>query len=513
MNKFRALCIPVLFLILLSIPEICAGEPFTSLEEFKAPEPLIGVLTGSLSSKVAEVYFPGKELAFYNSYPDLTLALLEKKIDGFMVDSARIWEIERENPRITHIPDEMEHYQNAFIYRKDLDPEIKEQLNGFLTELLNNGEIDEMIRIWTGKDLSVQKLKIPAESLKGENGTLSIATDTTAAPFGFNREGKIVGLCIDILTRFGKEYGYKFTFEDMPFGSIVAGITSGKYDIGGTGVMITPERLETMEFGTSFYEDGFVMAVLLGNDTEGASESFLRSLKTGFEKTFLDESRWKLFLSGIGKTLLITISAIVFGTILGFLLFLVFYYGGKSAETLLKAYSWFMKGIPMVVFLMILYYLVFANTSISGTGIAIIGFSLFFGAVVFGLIRDGVNTIEKGQTEGALALGYKPFKALLRVILPQAAAFILPPYKTAVTNLLKGTAIVGYIAVEDLTKVSDIVRSRTYQAFFPLLTSALLYYLLGRLLARLIGKVQIRYNSNQQTKIRILKGVISDDQN
>jgi polar amino acid transport system substrate-binding protein len=165
----------------------------------------------------------------------------------------------------------------------------------------------------------------------------------------------------------------------------------------------------------------------------------------------------------------------------------------------------------MVVLLMVLYYIVFGSVSISGIAVAVIGFTLTFGSSVFSLLRMGVGTIDQGQYEASYALGYSNRRTFFRIILPQAIPHILPAYKSEIVSLIKATAIVGYIAVQDLTKMGDIVRSRTYEAFFPLIAITVIYFLLEGLLILLINRILIRTNPRRRKKKSLLKGVNRHD--
>ena len=123
----------------------------------------------------------------------------------------------------------------------------------------------------------------------------------------------------------------------------------------------------------------------------------------------------------------------------------------------------------------------------------------------------GVGTVDRGQYEAAYALGHTNRHTFFRIILPQALPHIMPAYKGEIVGLIKATAIVGYIAVQDLTKMGDIVRSRTYEAFFPLIAITIIYFALESLLGFLIGRIRIRIDPKRRTPGRILKGVKTGD--
>ena len=130
-----------------------------------------------------------------------------------------------------------------------------------------------------------------------------------------------------------------------------------------------------------------------------------------------------------------------------------------------------------------------------------------FGAAVCSMIKAGVGAVDGGQTEAAYALGYTDRRAFFRIVLPQALPHFLPSYKGEITALIKATAVVGYVAVQDLTKIGDIVRSRTYEAFFPLIAVAIIYFVLAAILTLAVNKIAIRIDPRRRPKSVILKGV------
>jgi polar amino acid transport system substrate-binding protein len=155
-----------------------------------------------------------------------------------------------------------------------------------------------------------------------------------------------------------------------------------------------------------------------------------------------------------------------------------------------KGYISLLRGTPVLVLLMIIYYIVFASVNINPVIVAILAFGLNFGAYVSEMFRTGIESIDKGQREAAIAGGFTKVQAFLHIILPQALRRALPIYKGEFISLLKMTSIVGYIAVQDLTKAGDIIRSRTFDAFFPLIMIAVLYLLIAWSLIWALGRIE-----------------------
>lgn len=226
-----------------------------------------------------------------------------------------------------------------------------------------------------------------------------------------------------------------------------------------------------------------------------------------FEKTFIREDRWKLFATGILKTLQISALSILFGTITGFALYMFERNRGIRSERIIMKIVAIINGIPNMVFLMLLFYVFFGKSGIDGVWISIIGFSILFGINVYSMLKNGIAAVDPGQREGAIALGYPESALFFRVILPQAVNFVFPLYQDAVITLIKETSIVGYVAVQDLTKITDIVRGRTYQAFFPIIATAVLYFVLSAFLTFIIQQIGDSMNPEKRNKTSILKGI------
>ena len=219
---------------------------------------------------------------------------------------------------------------------------------------------------------------------------------------------------------------------------------------------------------------------------------FLASLQESFEKTFVRENRWQLFAEGIGTTLVITVLSILFGTLIGFAAFMACRKGNRVANVITRFCIWLIEGMPVVVLLMILYYIVFSETNLSGVTVSVIAFTLIFSSAVFSMLKAGVAAVGPGQMEAAYSLGYTDTMAFFNIVMPQVLPHVMPSYKAQIKSLIKATAVVGYVAVQDLTKMGDIVRSRTYEAFFPLIAVAVIYFVLAALLIWIVNKIELK---------------------
>ena len=375
---------------------------------------------------------------------------------------------------------------------------LRDQLNAFMAELEADGTLAQIDDIWFGPDDS--KKVIDLSGLTGENGVLQLATNTENPPFSYLYEGQIVGYEIDIVVRFCRAYGYGLELHNMDFSALIPGLGE-RYDLAASCIAVTEERSESVFFSDPVYSGGTVMMVRGAEEETG----FWASLAESFEKTFIRESRWKLIVQGVGTTVLISLLATILGSILGFGLCLLKLSRNPVAKGFAQVYIRVLQGTPMVVLLMILFYLVFAGSGLDGVWVAVIGFGLNLAAYVCEMIRTGIQSVDRGQTEAALALGYTRTRAFLQIVMPQAARQFLPVFKGEFISLIKMTSVVGYIAVQDLTKMSDIIRSRTYEAFFPLISTAVIYFIIAWLLTSLLKPIERRVQPNR--KNRSIKGV------
>ncbi len=473
----------------------------------------LGVLVGPLMEDAAKEFFPDSEYMLFDSYPDCVTALLSGKIDAFLGDEPGMKSLHAEQPEVDYIHESLTENNYSFAFRKD-DSEsaaLCEEFNAFLKKCWSDGTMEELDDIWFGTDEA--KKVVDMSDLTGENGTIRVVTTSTDMPWSYIKDGKNVGYDIDLVARFCRDRGYAVKIGDVDFAGRIPAIQSGKYDFT-TDMNVTPERMEQVLFSDPTSHGGIVLAVRASDLSAASAETeagFFASIGESFEKTFLRENRWKLFLQGIGTTMLITVLSIVFGTLLGFAVFMLCRNGNPIANTVTRFCVWLVQGMPVVVLLMILYYIIFGKVNISGAAVSVVGFTLVFGSAVFAMLRSGVGAIDRGQLEAAYALGYTNRKAFYRIILPQALPHFMPAYKGEITALIKATAVVGYVAVQDLTKMGDIVRSRTYEAFFPLIAVAIIYFLLAAILTFLVNKIEIRIDPRRRSKQQILKGVKTDD--
>ena len=212
----------------------------------------------------------------------------------------------------------------------------------------------------------------------------------------------------------------------------------------------------------------------------------LETISESFNNNLIAEDRYQMILGGLQVTLIVTVCAAILGTILGGFVCWMRMSRRNWLQRVAKTYIDLMRGTPVLVLLMLMYYVVMAPMDATGIVVAIVTFAMNTAAYISEMLRTTIQSIDRGQTEAGLALGYTQRQTFFRIVLPQVIRAVMPVYQGEIISLLKGTSIVGYIAVEDMTRASDLIRSRTFDAFFPLIVTAIIYFLIAWLIGLLL---------------------------
>ncbi len=465
----------------------------------------IGVQTGVLYEDLIKDQIQGEQWLYYKLPNDMIPALKSKRIDAYLIEEVGYYAQRFAHPELVVMDEKAGYCDFAVIIGNNEKQEtLYNQMQEFIQNGKNTGWLDELYDYWVKNwDPNTCHIENRPE-FTGENGSVIIAIEGGYEPFSFESNGEFSGYDVEFMMNFCAEYGYTPDFRAMEFDSIAVGAIAGKYDFG-MNIVVDEERAENSVLSDPYYRCDIVF-VLPGEDA--VEDGFFARIRNSFNNTFVKEGRWKLFLQGIGNTMMITLVSIAFGTILGFAVYMLCRHGNKIANGITNFVNWFIEGVPTVVFLMLLAFVVFVKVDLNVIWVSIIGFTMIFGVQMYDMLCVGCNAIPRGQTEASRALGYSDSQCFFKIILPQAARHFMPIYKNDVVALIKETAIVGYIAAMDLTKAADLVRSRTYEAFFSLITVTIIYFLLEGILIAIIKRVQYKTEPEHRTKEQILKGIV-----
>ncbi len=447
-------------------------KAITSIEELKQAR--MGAITGTSHEQCIKTHFPEAELLSFSHFPDLITALLSNKIEGYVVDySTAIYTVTTQDG-LRILPEHFSAGKSCIGFRKG-NNELRRQVDRILEKFWLEGVIKDIHQRWLREDGKYEEVKIKAV----ETGKpLLVGVDATSVPFVFHdKDKRIIGADMELAQRIALELNRPLALIDLPFGSLLSAVSSGKADMILSNIFATEERRKSIDFSIPYYEESQVVIVKKAEAPKPETHipGFWAKLKEGFHKNLLVEERYTLILKGLGTTLLISFFALLLGTLLGFAVCFCKMSGNKLLQGFANTYITVLRGTPMVVLLMIVFYVIFARIDINAVVVAVIAFGLNSGAYIAEIIRTGIMAVDHGQTEAGLAMGFRRTQVFLLITLPQTIKNALPVYQSEIISLIKGTAIVGYIAIQDLTKAGDIIRSRTYDAFFPLIMVALIY--------------------------------------
>ncbi len=430
-------------------------------------------LNGGVYDKLLqEVIADAEDFSYYNSVPDIAAALKAGRVDAGVLDEplAQLAAAKNDGLKIFEEPVVRDQYGYAF----PKGSLLREQFNVVIAKFIEDGTIASLKEKWLGADESIKVLT--EQDWPGNQGTIRYYYDGTHEPMTYlGSSGEPLGLEIDLMLLIARELDMKVEMTTCEFVSLIAALESGKADVVSGSMSITEERAKRVDFADTHYDSAMVLLV---RDIDGAvqEKGFWAGLQDSFHSTFVVEGRWRLILQGLGVTILISVFSGIFGLCLGFGICMLRRTGYKPVQLIGAVFVRVIQGTPIVVFLMILYYGIFGSVDISEILVAIIGFSINFAAYSSEMMRAGIETVDKGQSEAALAMGYTKGQTFFKVVFPQAAGNFIPVLKGEFISMVKMTSVVGYIAVQDLTKVSDIIRSRTMEAFFPLIMTAVIYF-------------------------------------
>ena len=456
----------------------------------------IGVQIGTVGDTYASDYEgddAGTEVARYNKGADAVQALKQNKIDCVIIDEQPALAFVDKNPELKILDEEFTNEDYAICVAKGND-ELLDKINGALDELKQDGTLESIINNYIGEDAGKTPY-VSADDVTRDNGTLTMATNAACPPYEYYENGTIVGIDADMAQAIADKLGMNLVISDMEFDSIIAAVQSGKADFGAAGLTVTEDRLKNINFSESYTT---AKQVIIVNTGEGANQ---QSLVEKFKQVFIEKDRWQYIPKGLRNTLIITLFAGVIGIILGFLFANIRVANDRNDEkklgirilnAIVKVYLTIFRGTPMMVQLLIMYYVIFASVKANPIMTAVLAFGLNSGAYVAEAIRAGIMSVEIGQFEAGRSLGFTYGQTMIHIILPQAVKNALPAMCNEFIALLKESSIVGYIGLIDLTKAGDIIRSNTYEAFMPLIAVALVYLVIVMFLTFLVGRLERR---------------------
>ena len=455
----------------------------------------IGVQLGTTGDLyVSDYESKGSTILRYTKAADAIQALKQGKVDCIVVDEAPAEVFLHNNTDLSILKEEFSKEDYAICISKE-NEKLKEKINQAIATLNKNGTIQRILQNYIGDST---KGKTPYEkdtTVERTNGTLVVATNATFEPYEYMQGEEIVGIDMDLAQAICDLLGMDLKVENLEFDAIINSVQSGKADIGIAGMTVTEERLQSIDFTDSYTTSTQVIVVRNGES------SAITSLKQKFYSNFIEDNRYLYLVKGLLITLQITILAILLGVAIGFLVGILRTVCDGSRKykllnLLLKGYVTIIRGTPTMIQLLIIYYVIFASSDMNKVLIAVIAFGVNSSAYVAEIVRSGINSVDPGQFEASRSMGFSYGQTMRYVILPQAVKNVLPALGNEFIVLLKETAITGYIGIMDLTRGGDYIRSRTFEAFLPLIAVALVYLCIVVILTAGVSALERKLNTD-----------------
>ncbi len=348
------------------------------------------------------------------------------------------------------------------------------------------------------------------EAVNSKKVDFAILDDLVAISFAESNPDKLTLLDVEIPGAEDEHYAFVFNKSDTV---LLSYINKGMVYLKETGVIddifdyyaTTKYSAESEGYFSAHPEALSAIQVIdhysaSSGDDPGEGKNWLEVLWDEIIKNFVDKDRYKLIIQGLQNTVYITLLGLALGLLIGILGAIVRSFHDlrgnfKILNAIVKVYITVIRGTPLLVQLLIIYFIVFASSGLNSIVIAGIAFGINSGAYVAEIVRAGINAVPEGQLEASESLGMTFNMAMFAVILPQAIRNILPALCNEGISLLKETSIAGYIGIIDVTKAAMLIRAQTYSAFVPLIGVALIYLVIVLILQYLVGRLERRLNN------------------
>lgn len=448
------------------------------------------VLEGSIQQDYAMAHVKQGDVnfVFFPGATDCMLAVNQGKADVFFGADLYAYNeaFHRQNLKICHLTPECGG-PIAFGVKKE-NMTLAGDMDTFEDSLNQCGQLKKIVSRWFNPDNTdfhdCVKIAPTEGKVSGKDKILKVGIAGVKPPAEVMIDNKWTGCEIELLQMYAKSRGMQLKIDVYDFDNLIPAVQSGKIDIVASTLAINPERQKKVTFIKPY---NAVSAAFIIPDPEKQNVvSTWDKLKQSAYYSLVAEDRWQLLAGGLWTTVIIAFFSLLLGSILGGGVCWMRMNNRKPLVVTGKLYISIMRNMPMLVFLMLMFYVFLAKSGLPTILVAIIAFGMNSAAYICEIYRTGIEGVDKGQTEAGLALGFSPVQTFFYIIAPQAVHKALPVFKNETVTLLKGTSIVGYISIIDLTKASDLIRSASFEAFFPLLIISVAYFILAWLFTTVI---------------------------
>ena len=459
------------------------GPRLDSVSAFNNKRVTVGVPKGYIFEERVDELLPNAVVKVFETREEVYKALESGEINGAVDDEPIIRARMRGVERLNKIDGLVESSDYSFIFPIDeRGKELRDQYTEYVQKLKSSGELESLDNKWFGNDTD-NKVSEEFSDLPDTNGSITVAYSGSEVPFAYKSRDKIVGYEIDILIGFCREYGYKPDMVQTSFSQVLAGVSGKRFDVGIGAITISDKRAKAMYFGEPDYSGGIAICTMQREAEKHGG--FLFAIKDDFHDAFVEGNRLRIFAGGIIATLLMVLAAVLAGTPMGVIIFLLSQRGNLLVRGLSTLLAWLIHGIPAIMIIMSLYYSYYENVYFGGFVAAAIGFAFIFGEEVYRLIRRNAMKIGDGEFVRDLRVDNITPSEFFQYLTIKSGEDVVEDYREAIIRLVKMTSVVGYISVQDMTKVFNSIRTESLETAMPLFVTTVTYFLIIALISRI----------------------------
>ena len=453
----------------------------TRLNQLKGKR--IGVIPFSYIAAEVDEKLPEAIPFYVNQERDLFYLLGTGKIDAFAISEPRAREYLPNYPQFNQIQDFITHIDYAFFFPVE-KRNLCEAFSSQIRTMKKNGTLKSLQNEWMSP--ANEKAALPQSEQDAPNGVLRMGVLINREPFAYTRNEKLVGYDLETAQRTAAAMGYLVEFVKLNPDEFEQAIATGRVDFGAADISPKTASSGRLVYSEPHYNGGIIIVVPDKTKNRPVQMPliqritfFLKDQAYSMHRSLWKDNHMRQILGGFKTTLIITASAVFFGTILGIPLCMLRRAKRKRYSIPANAICALIYNIPILILLMGAHYIVFRRFGFSPLVAVIVIFILRFMAATCRLYMVTMHHIGGVQVDAARTLCLRRLTFFRRVIIPQAAAHLAKPFREEIIRLVELTTVVGYISVWDLTKVISWIRGRTYESFFPIAFATLLYFLLS----------------------------------
>ncbi len=503
----RIFCVLLLLSLLLGLTGCSKEEAqIHTVSELNGKK--IAVESGAVHAAVLKgrSELPDSEILYAWSIADGLAMLLNDKADALSIDFVTAQVLTRRYDGVVMLDETLDSsvYGFAFPKRHALIPLFDETIS----KLKSDGTIDELEEKWMNSEDDVKLL--PEQTWPGKNGVIRCCVSPDNEPMCYiDFNGNLTGFDIDLLLHIAEKLDYRIQFSQDRFEDLIPSVAAGLADVAASGITVSQDRNEIIDFTSGYMEAGTVIVVR--DFSAGAEyEGILVLLQNAIRRTLLEQNRWKDLLSGLWMTVKIILLSVFSGAVFGTAIYLLYYSNNRIARCILGPVSKVMHLLPASTWLLASFYLIFSGNRANNFRAAVIAYGLAFGFSVFDALKNSVNSIDAGQMDAAVSMGYGHYEALYRIYLPQALPSFLSMMEVAVLGTIQNTALVEFIALEDFQGVADRIRTESYEPFLTIILTGLVYVFLGLIGCKLVRKLRVRISPSEKSETEIRKRIMKE---